>query len=63
MTTKALNRICRGCGCTDDHACPEGCWWVDLDLVGFKGGPLCSTCAPDQGRAYAQTTTTEQEPS
>jgi hypothetical protein len=53
-----LNRTCRGCGCTDDHACLGGCWWVDLDLVGIAGGPLCSTCARD-----ARTTTTETEPS
>jgi len=28
---------CRGCGCTDDHACDPPCWWVSDDL--------CSTCA------------------
>lgn len=28
---------CRECGCTDDCACPGGCWWVEPDL--------CSTCA------------------
>lgn len=28
---------CRVCGCTDDHACEGGCWWVEADL--------CSTCA------------------
>jgi hypothetical protein len=27
---------CRGCGCTDAHACPGGCSWVGPDL--------CSTC-------------------
>ena len=30
-------RACRVCGCTDDRACPGGCWWVDTDL--------CSSCA------------------
>lgn len=25
-------RRCRGCGCTDDYACPGGCWWVADDL-------------------------------
>lgn len=30
---------CRGCGCTDEDACPPGCWWVDA------GHTLCSTCA------------------
>lgn len=28
---------CRVCGCTDDHACPGGCYWVAPDL--------CSACA------------------
>lgn len=30
-------RTCRRCGCTDDQACPGGCWWVSEDL--------CSACA------------------
>lgn len=29
--------ICNGCGCTDDHACEGGCFWVAQDL--------CSNCA------------------
>lgn len=29
-------RQCRVCGCTDDCACPGGCWWVEDDL--------CSSC-------------------
>lgn len=29
-------RTCRVCGCTDDHACPGGCCWVEDDL--------CSAC-------------------
>lgn len=28
---------CRACGCTDDHACEGGCYWVE--------GDLCSRCA------------------
>lgn len=32
---------CRGCGCTDDRACPGGCAWVD-DPSGE--GELCSAC-------------------
>lgn len=28
---------CRVCGCTDRHACPEGCSWTEPDL--------CSACA------------------
>ncbi len=27
---------CRVCGCTQNRACPEGCWWVEEDL--------CSAC-------------------
>lgn len=27
---------CRVCGCTDDFACPGGCYWVEEDL--------CSEC-------------------
>ena len=29
-------RRCRICRCTDDRACPGGCWWV--------GPTLCSAC-------------------
>jgi hypothetical protein len=28
---------CRVCGCTWEHACPGGCYWVEPDL--------CSQCA------------------
>lgn len=27
---------CRKCGCTENHACQGGCWWVEPDL--------CSSC-------------------
>lgn len=27
---------CRICGCTDECACADGCWWVEPDL--------CSLC-------------------
>ncbi len=27
---------CRVCGCTDEHGCPDGCFWVQDDL--------CSSC-------------------
>lgn len=30
---------CRVCGCTDDRACPGGCYWVEADL--------CSVCVED----------------
>lgn len=29
---------CRVCGCTEEKACPDGCYWVEPDL--------CSQCAP-----------------
>lgn len=28
--------VCRVCGCTEDNACPGGCYWVEPDL--------CSAC-------------------
>ena len=36
-------RSCRVCGCTDNCACPGGCYWVEKDL--------CSNCKEmlDQG--------------
>lgn len=30
-------RFCHRCGCTDEHACPDGCTWA--------GPALCSACA------------------
>jgi hypothetical protein len=35
-------RKCRGCGCTDDLACPGGCYWVEEDL--------CSACAKESSK-------------
>jgi hypothetical protein len=29
--------VCRKCGCTEDRACPGGCWWA--------APGLCSSCA------------------
>jgi hypothetical protein len=29
---------CRACGCTNERACPGGCWWLEPDL--------CSRCGP-----------------
>lgn len=48
-------RICRGCGCTDDRACPGGCSWVLMDFIyanrGTKVIPVatgvCSVCAAE----------------
>jgi ferredoxin len=31
--------ICRGCGCTDDAACPGGCSWVAENLCSQCGTP------------------------
>lgn len=31
---------CRVCGCTQERACPGGCYWVESDL--------CSSCVQDQ---------------
>jgi len=33
-----FERTCRVCGCTDEHGCENGCFWVDDDL--------CSNCGP-----------------
>lgn len=33
---------CIGCGCTDDHACDGGCWWMRVDRSIGKG--VCSQC-------------------
>jgi hypothetical protein len=36
------HRVCLVCGCTDAHACPDGCHWVCADT----GVDLCSRCLP-----------------
>ena len=36
--TTPATRVCSGCGCTDDRACPGGCAWHAIDP------PLCTTC-------------------
>jgi hypothetical protein len=36
-TNVPADRTCSVCGCTPDHACPGGCYWVAEDL--------CSACA------------------
>lgn len=43
-------RICRGCGCDDDHACITDngpCAWVLLDIDSPTG--ICSACAEEIG--------------
>lgn len=37
MEKKAEERQCRICGCTENHACSGGCYWVE--------DGLCSACA------------------
>lgn len=37
---------CRICGCTDDHGCYDGCYWVERDL--------CSACALSEEYVEAQ---------
>lgn len=52
MTTFHIEAVCRGCGCSDSHACEGGCVWATSDL--------CSRCAlglnpshqPDEGRLF-----------
>lgn len=39
---RILSPSCRVCGCTDDNACDEGCWWVKVEPA---SAPLCSACA------------------
>lgn len=40
IETRVAAGACRLCGCTDDHACPAGCYWVEPNL--------CSACAPEE---------------
>lgn len=42
-------RICRGCGCTDDRACPGGCSWALMDF-----GLVCEEVLPAQGGICSQ---------
>lgn len=37
----AKDGTCRICGCTDEHACDGGCWWV---LEQSFGHTVCSSC-------------------
>lgn len=38
----AILQVCRVCGCTEDHSCPGGCYWVGPDI--------CSACARKEER-------------
>jgi hypothetical protein len=35
--------VCLGCGCTQDCACPGGCYWICVSEE--RGVGICSTCA------------------
>lgn len=38
---------CRHCGCTDDRACPGGCWWVAPEACSScVGGSLSAVISP-----------------
>ncbi|MEU1813234.1 hypothetical protein [Micromonospora aurantiaca (nom. illeg.)] len=41
---------CRICGCTEDRACPGGCFWVPDPQM----GDLCSACPVDLDQAGAR---------
>lgn len=43
--------FCRACGCTDEMACPGGCWWARDP---FELGLLCTRCAPAERAAFDQ---------
>jgi hypothetical protein len=42
MTPRKTEPACRVCGCTEHHACAEGCAWVKVEPV---SPPLCSACS------------------
>ena len=44
---------CRGCGCTDEQACPFGCAWVEEDLCSACVPPLLLDPLPKSGRPVA----------
>jgi hypothetical protein len=42
---KEKEATCIRCGCTDSHACPEGCSWIWVNYDSGRG--LCSQCQVD----------------
>jgi len=34
--------VCRACGCSGEHGCPDGCYWVDPATR-----RLCSSCTSE----------------
>jgi hypothetical protein len=59
-TDRAGVRTCRVCGCTDDHACEGGCWWVDADLCSACSAPTVAETIgyddDDAGRGWLNST-------
>jgi hypothetical protein len=53
MSAPSQRHICRGCGCTDDRACPGGCAWALMDFEIHAGrifplpSGVCSACAEE----------------
>lgn len=44
MRSGELPSVCIVCGCTNEAACPEGCWWR-TDRAG-RYIPVCTSCEP-----------------
>lgn len=42
--TKPAYASCSSCGCTDDRACVNCCWWLVVDRLKRSG--VCSSCRP-----------------
>jgi len=40
---KSGERVCVGCGCSDNCACDGGCEWLDIDPS--SGFGICSECS------------------
>lgn len=48
LVTLMTEPICRGCGCSDSLACPDGCIWAKLEPY-----LLCSRCDEDLPPVHA----------
>ena len=42
MSVTGRLATCIGCGCDDNHACEDGCWWQRVDHKAGLG--VCSEC-------------------
>ena len=47
IKTPMADRSCRGCGCTDERACPGGCSWVTPNLCSACSFQISSKAAQD----------------